>query len=79
MAGEENSTTLTPRDEDEGLGAGFFLKIAGVVFALGILTMILFLIFSRAVYAWGFLGAFFALGAVLCLFAWLYDRRAART
>ena len=48
MAGEENST-LTPRDEDEGLGAGFFLKIAGVVVALGILVMIIFLIFSRAV------------------------------
>jgi hypothetical protein len=78
MAGEENST-LTPRDEDEGLGAGFFLKIAGVVFALGILVMILFLIFSRALYAWGFFGAFFAFGAVLCLFAWLYDRRNART
>jgi hypothetical protein len=80
MAGEENST-LTPRDEDEdeGLGAGFFLKIAGVVVALGILTMIVFLIFSRAVYAWGFFGAFLVLGAVLCLFAWIYDRRNART
>ena len=78
MAGEGNST-LTPRDDDEGLGAGFFLKIAAVVFAIGILTMILFLIFSRAVYAWGFLGAFLALGAVLCLFAWIYDRRTART
>ena len=77
MAGEENST-LTPRDEDEGLGAGFFVKIAGVVVALGILVMIAFLIFSRAVYAWGFFGAFLALGAVLCLFGWLYDRRNAR-
>jgi hypothetical protein len=80
MTGEENST-FTPRDEDEdeGLGAGFFLKIAAVVVALGILTMIAFLIFSRAVYAWGFFGAFLVLGGVLCLFAWFYDRRNART
>ncbi len=78
MAGEENST-LTPRDEDEGLGAGFFLKIAGVCVVGGIIVMILFLIFWRAVYAWGFFGAFLALAAVLCLFAWLYDRRNPRT
>jgi hypothetical protein len=79
MAVEDNST-LTPRDEDddEGLGAGFFLKIAGVCVAIGIGAMVIFLIFSRAVYAWGFFGAFIALGAVLCLFAWLYDRRNAR-
>jgi hypothetical protein len=78
MAGEQNST-LTPRDEDEGLGAGFFLKIAGVCVGVGIIVMILFLIFWRAVYAWGFFGAFLALAAVLCLFGWLYDRRNPRT
>ena len=75
MAGEENST-LTPRDE--GLGAGFFLKIAGVVVIAGIIGMIVFLVWWRAVYAWGFLGGFLAFAAVLCLFAWLYDRRSAR-
>ena len=74
MAGAENST-LTPRDEDEGLGAGFFLKIAGLVLAGGIIAMIVCLIWWRAVYAWGFLGGFLAFAAVLCLFAWLYDRR----
>jgi hypothetical protein len=78
MAGEENST-LTPRDEDKGLGIGFFLKIAGVCVVGGIIVMILFLIFWRAVYAWGFFGAFLALAAALCLFGWLYDRRNART
>jgi hypothetical protein len=78
VAGQENST-LTPRDEDEGLGAGFFLKIAALCVACGIIGLILFLIWSRAVYAWGFFGGFLAFGAVLCLFAWLYDRRHART
>jgi hypothetical protein len=76
MAGEENST-VTPRDE--GLGAGFFLKIAGAVVVGGIIVMIVFLIWWRAVYAWGFLGGFLAFAAVLCLFAWLYDRRNPRT
>ena len=78
MAGEGNST-LTPRDEDEGLGAGFFLKIAGVCVGVGIIVMILALILWRAVYAWGFFGAFLALAAVLCLFGWFYDRRNQRT
>jgi hypothetical protein len=40
--------------------------------------MIFFLIFWRAVYAWGFFGAFLALAAVLVLFGWIYDRRQAR-
>jgi high-affinity Fe2+/Pb2+ permease len=79
MAVEENGA-LTPRDEDddEGIGAGFFFKVAGICVAIGIGAMIVFLIFSRAVYAFGFLGGFIAFGAVLCLFAWIYDRRNAR-
>jgi hypothetical protein len=78
VAGEENST-LTPRDEDEGLGFGFFLKLAGVCVVGGILVLILFLIFWRAVYAWGLFGAFLVLAAGLSLFGWLWDRRNART
>ena len=79
MAGEETSLSRQDEDEDEGLGAGFFLKIAGVCVLGGIVVMILFLIFSRAVYAWGFFGAFLAVAAVLCLFGWFYDRRNPRT
>jgi hypothetical protein len=41
----------------------------------GIVALILFLIFSRAVYAWGFFGAFLAGAALLLLFGWFYDRR----
>jgi hypothetical protein len=40
--------------------------------------MALFLIFSRAVYAWGFLGAFLVLGAIVILIAWIFDRRTQR-
>jgi hypothetical protein len=78
MAGEENRA-LKPRDDDGGFGAGFFVKIAGVCVVGGIIVMILSLIFLRAVYAWGFFGAFLALAAVLCLYGWFYDRRHART
>ena len=70
---------MRPRDEDAGLGAGFFLKIAGACLALGIIALIVFLIFWRAAYAWGFFGAFLAFAALLCLFGWLYDRRNPRT
>ena len=80
VAGEENST-LTPRDddEDEGLGAGFYFKIAGLCVVGGIIAVIFVRIWARAVYAWGFFGGFLALAAVLCLFGWLYDRRNPRT
>ena len=41
----------------------------------GIVALILFLIFSRAVYAWGFFGAFLAGAGLLLLFGWYFDRR----
>ncbi|HET9644841.1 MAG TPA: hypothetical protein VFP68_16140 [Burkholderiaceae bacterium] len=64
-------------DDDEGLrfGAGFYLKIAAVCIAGAIAFVILFRIFWRAVYAWGFFGGFLALGVLLLLFGWIYDRR----
>jgi hypothetical protein len=64
--------------DDEKLGAGFFLKVAGVCVVVGIGVMVLALIFWRAVYAWGFFGAFLALAAVLIIFGLIYDRRSAR-
>jgi hypothetical protein len=76
MTGEENSTLRArDEDEDEGLGAGFFFKVAGVCVLAGIVALILFLIFSRAVYAWGFFGAFLAGAGLLLLFGWYFDRR----
>ena len=62
----------------EGLGARLYASLAGVVIAGEIASLILMLIFWRAVYAWGFLGAFSALAVVLLVFGWLYDRREAR-
>jgi uncharacterized membrane protein len=63
---------------EDGLGFGFYLKLTGVVLAFGIGGFILMLIFTRAVYAWGLIGAFIALSAVMLAIAWVYDRRQAK-
>jgi hypothetical protein len=62
--------------EFDDLGFGFWAKMAGV-FLLGAVALIVVLIlFTRAVYAWGILGAFLALAAVALLAGWISDRRA---
>jgi hypothetical protein len=61
--------------EDEGLGAKFWLGTFGVLLAAGIGIFIILLIFYRAAYAWGFIGAFLLLFAVLILIGWIWDRR----
>jgi len=65
-------------DDGDGLGFKFWGGLIGVILAIGVGGMIVFLIFSRAVYAWGFLGAFLVLGAIVILIAWIYDRRTQR-
>ena len=64
--------------EGEGLGFRFYAGLAAVCIACGLVALVMILLFSRAVYAWGVLGAFIVLAAVLLLFGWIYDRRAAR-
>ncbi len=60
------------------LGLRFYLGLAGVVLAIGIAAFVGLLLFARAVYAWGFLGGFAALAAVLLAIGWVIDRREAR-
>ena len=62
-------------DSDDSLGFGFYAKLAGLILVIGIGVFIAFVIFSRAIVAWGFLGAFLAIALVLLAFGWLYDRR----
>ena len=40
--------------------------------------MIAFLIFNRAWYAWGALGTFVVIAAVLLTIAWIHDKREAK-
>jgi hypothetical protein len=64
--------------EFDDLGFGFWAKMAGL-FLLGAVALIIVLIlFTRAVYAWGILGAFLALAAAALLAGWISDRRAAK-
>ena len=63
---------------DDELGAGFWLKMIGVIFAIGIGGLVVFLIIGWAWYAWGFLGAFIFVAAVLALIAWMLDRSRAK-
>ena len=62
-------------DDDSGLGFGFWAKIAGLIIVIGFAGLILMLLITRAVYAFGFLGALVAFAAILLLIAWFYDRR----
>jgi|GEM_PF-1777462 len=65
-------------DDGDGLGFKFWGGLIGIIVAVAVGGMIMFLIFSRAVYAWGFLGAFLVLGAIVLLIAWIYDRKTQR-
>jgi hypothetical protein len=62
----------------EGVGFGFWLKMAGVIVLVGIACLVIFLLLDVAWAAWGGFGALLAIGAVLLLAAWIYDRRNAR-
>ena len=56
----------------------FFARLAGVIVAAGVVAMVLILVFSRAVYAWGIMGAFIVFGLIMLGAGWAVDRRAAR-
>ena len=75
MDGEDTTTGMPQNARGPGLGARFYLKLAGGLAVIGILVLIGLLIFWRALYAWGFFGAFLALAVILIVVGWLYDRR----
>ena len=59
----------------DDLGAGFWLKLAGIFIAGAIILFILTLLFLHAVYAWGLFGTLLVLAAIALFFGWLYDLR----
>jgi hypothetical protein len=66
---------MQERDESEGLGGMFWLKLIGAVLAGGVVVMMLFGVFGRAWYAWGILGALLFMGLLAMGFGFAYDRR----
>ena len=65
----------TQQYEEEGLGWKFYLGLAMAILGIGIALFVGFLIFWRATYAWGALGAFAFFCVVVLAFGWMYDRR----
>ena len=63
---------------EEGLGFRFYARLAGIAIAVAIVGLILMLIFSRVLYAWGFLGMFLLLAVVLLVIGKIIDRRESR-
>jgi hypothetical protein len=62
-------------DQDTGLGARFFLRIAGVCLLLGLVAFVIALLSVRALIAWGILGFFVFLAVIIFAGAWLIDRQ----
>jgi hypothetical protein len=63
-----------PMDWDD-LGWAFWGKLVGIFILGAIVLFVLTLIFFRAVYAWGLLGAFLGLAVVALIAGWIFDRR----
>jgi hypothetical protein len=67
----------TPAEDDDGLGFGFYAKLAGLCVVAGIVGAIVMWVFFRAVYAWGLFGGFIAFALLLLAAGWILDRRQA--
>ena len=62
----------------EGLGGRFWLGLIGALIAILIGLFLAFVVFERAVYRWGALGAFLVVGGAALLVVWVLDRREIR-
>lgn len=62
----------------DDLGAGFWLKLAGIFIAGAIILFIFTLLFLHAIYAWGLFGTMLVLAAIALFAGWMYDRKNAR-
>jgi phosphatidylglycerophosphate synthase len=63
------------RDVNDELGAGFWLKLAGLVVACGIGALLLFLLVDAAWARWGGLGALLFFFVVMITWGYFYDRK----
>lgn len=63
---------------NDELGAGFWLKLMGLILVCGVGALLLFLLVDAAWYRWGAIGAlvFFFLMAIA--YGAIFDRRAAK-
>jgi hypothetical protein len=59
------------------MGFAFYARLAGLIILAGVVAMVVMLVFFRAVYAWGIMGAFIAFGLIMLGAGWAADRRRA--
>ncbi len=57
------------------MGGRFWIGLVAVIVAIGIGTMIVFLILGAALATWGILGMFLLIAAIALGAGWVYDRR----
>ena len=60
------------------LGGKFWLALIGVCLGVAVGGFLLFALIGYAWYAWGIFGTFVFFGAILLVFAWIYDKRQQR-
>lgn len=66
---------MTEQSDESGLGARFYLGIAGVCLLVGLGCFLLLILFWKAAVAWGVLGFFVLFAVVAFVGSWLADRR----
>ena len=62
-------------DDDEGLGAGFWWKMVGLVVLGGIAAVLFFLFISEAWVRWGGLGVILLTFLIIGALSYFHDRR----
>ncbi len=65
-------------DDDEGLGAGFWWKMVGLVFLGGIAAVLFFLFISAAWVRWGGLGVILLTFLIIGALSYVHDKRVQR-
>lgn len=63
---------------EEGLGAGFWFKIIGLIVLGGIGAMVIFSVINNAFYKWGAIGTLIFAFVVLGVVSYVFDRRAVK-
>ena len=57
----------------------FWLTSAAAVAGIGFVAFVVFLLVTRAVYAWGFFGGFLFVAVLFLIYGFIYDRRHKRS
>lgn len=64
-------------DDDEGMGGKFWFALIGGGLAVVAAGLVLFIVFGRVWYTYGFFATFLLLAIVLIVVAWVFDKRQA--